>query len=89
MLSSMQAKVKSHQAPRGVMTSLRSPAGASAADERAALSRRIARLEAEGRLAAQQGDLAAAARCVLELLNCERRAGHSGPQVLQLIKPRS
>ena len=85
----MQAKVKSLQAPRGVMTSLRSPAGASAADERAALSHRIARLEAEGRLAAEQGDLAAAARSVLELLDCERRAGHSGPQVLQLIKPRS
>ncbi len=85
----MQAKVKSLQAPRGVMTSLRSPAGASAAEERAALSQRMARLEVEGRTAAEQGDVASAARCLLELLDCERRAGHSGPQVLQLIKPRS
>jgi hypothetical protein len=32
--------------------------------------------------------LATAARSILEALDCERRAGGLGPQVLQLIKPR-
>lgn len=46
------------------------------------------KLEAEARLAAEQGDVAASARLILESLACERRAGGIGPQVLQLIKPR-
>ena len=46
------------------------------------------KLEAEARLAAEQGDVAGSARLILESLACERRAGGIGPQVLQLIKPR-
>ena len=38
---------------------------------------------------AEQGDVAASARLILEALDCERRAGGVGPQVLQLIKPRA
>ncbi|MFM7313611.1 MAG: hypothetical protein ACKO0M_10675, partial [Cyanobium sp.] len=38
--------------------------------------------------AADQGDVSGAARLILEALDCERRAGGVGPQVLQLIKPR-
>ncbi len=38
--------------------------------------------------AAKRGDLTAAARLILRSLDCERRAGGVGPQVLQLIKPR-
>jgi hypothetical protein len=41
------------------------------------------------RAAAERGELATAARNILESLDCERRAGGLGPQVLQLIKPRS
>jgi len=39
--------------------------------------------------AARQGDLETSARQILQALDCERRAGSVGPQVLQLIKPRS
>ena len=38
--------------------------------------------------AADQGDVPGSARLILEALDCERRAGGVGPQVLQLIKPR-
>ena len=41
------------------------------------------------RLAAASGDLESAARSILALLECERRYGAQGPQVLQVIKPRS
>ena len=37
---------------------------------------------------ADEGDVAEAARQILRALDCERRAGGVGPQVLQLIKPR-
>ena len=38
---------------------------------------------------AEAGDLKAAATLILKALDQERRAGGIGPQVLQLIKPRS
>jgi hypothetical protein len=40
-------------------------------------------------LAAESGEIETAARLILKSLDCERRAGSVGPQVLQLIKPRS
>ncbi|MDM7954281.1 MAG: hypothetical protein QUV07_13850 [Cyanobium sp. CZS 25K] len=40
-------------------------------------------------MAAIEGDLDASARAILEALDCERRAGGLGLQVLQLIKPRA
>jgi hypothetical protein len=40
-------------------------------------------------LAAAAGDVECAARLILRSLDCERRAGSVGPQVLQLIKPRN
>jgi hypothetical protein len=49
---------------------------------------RAASLDGEARRAAESGDVAASARLILESLDCERRAGGIGPQVLQLIKPR-
>lgn len=55
---------------------------------RAQWQERAATLEVEARRAAEIGDLAASARLILESLDCERRAGGIGPQVLQLIKPR-
>ena len=45
--------------------------------------------EAAAEAAAVQGDIEAAARLILRALDCERRAGSLGPQVLQLIKPRA
>jgi hypothetical protein len=38
--------------------------------------------------AADAGDVADSAQLILKALDCERRAGGVGPQVLQLIKPR-
>lgn len=38
--------------------------------------------------AAEAGHVADAAQLILKALDCERRAGGVGPQVLQLIKPR-
>jgi hypothetical protein len=40
-------------------------------------------------LAAASGEIVTAARLILQSLDCERRAGSVGPQVLQLIKPRN
>jgi hypothetical protein len=44
--------------------------------------------EARAQQAAEQGDLVQAARCILASLDVERRMASTGPQVLQLIKPR-
>jgi hypothetical protein len=35
------------------------------------------------------GEVESAAQLILRSLDCERRAGSVGPQVLQLIKPRA
>lgn len=50
---------------------------------------RARRLESEAQLAAAEGDIEGSARKILAALDCERRAGSVGPQVLQLIKPRA
>jgi hypothetical protein len=72
---------------------LTSPARASAvaptsADAREHLLVSIRADEARARQAAEQGDLALAARFILAALDGERRMAATGPQVLQLIKPR-
>ena len=58
-------------------------------DQREQLQADVRRFEAAARSAAEQGDMESAARSILALLNCERRHGAQGPQVLQVIKPRS
>lgn len=45
--------------------------------------------EAEARQAAARGEIEESARRILLALDCERRAGSIGPQVLQVIKPRA
>jgi hypothetical protein len=50
---------------------------------------RASELDQLARQAAERGDLLEAGRLILETLDCERRAGSQGPQVLQLIKPRT
>ncbi|MEA5442244.1 hypothetical protein [Cyanobium gracile] len=47
-----------------------------------------ATLNEQARVAATGGDLETSARAILVALDCERRAGGLGLQVLQLIKPR-
>lgn len=47
------------------------------------------RFEEQAQLAAQNGELTDSARAILSALDCERRMAASGPQVLQLIKPRN
>ena len=42
----------------------------------------------QARLAADDGDVSGAARLILMALDCERRAGGLGLQVMQVIKPR-
>lgn len=49
----------------------------------------LRRHEAAAREAAELGDVEASARSILAMLDCERRLGAQGPQVLQVIKPRS
>jgi hypothetical protein len=59
------------------------------AGQRNQLLRDSARHETAAESAAERGDLPEAARHILLALDCERRAGSMGPQVMQLIKPRS
>lgn len=63
--------------------------GGVANDQRSRLLAQVSTLEREAMEAAEAGALAEAARAILAALDCERRAGSLGPQVLQLIKPRS
>jgi hypothetical protein len=56
--------------------------------ERSHLLLRAEELNRQARESAEDGDVITAARLILQALDCERRAGGLGPQVLQLIKPR-
>jgi hypothetical protein len=60
----------------------------SSADNRSKLEADAQRHDQAARAAAERGDLDIAGRCILMLLDCERRRDSQGPQVLQLIKPR-
>lgn len=62
-------------------------ASAESSDRRNLLDQASSLFE-QARQSADAGDTAAAAQAILQALNCERRAGGLGPQVLQLIKPR-
>ncbi len=57
--------------------------------QRSRLADELRRHESAAREAASQGHLEASARSILALLDCERRQGSQGPQVLQVIKPRN
>ena len=59
------------------------------ADRRDELLKEAAGHEAVAQAAAAAGELDVAGRAILQALDCERRAGSVGPQVLQLIKPRA
>jgi hypothetical protein len=53
------------------------------------LLKAAAAFEVSAEQAASNGQIAESAREILRALDCERRAGSVGPQVLQLIKPRA
>jgi len=67
---------------------LRQERAATDGDQRKQLLGRATDLHSLARDAAERGEVADAARSILAALDCERRAGGLGPQVLQLIKPR-
>jgi hypothetical protein len=78
------------QPPHPSPTGLNGASGSSSPPaDRQRLLDRAAAIDQLGREAAERGELATAARRILEMLDCERRAGGLGPQVLQLIKPRT
>ncbi|MEX1317931.1 MAG: hypothetical protein AB1Z22_12515 [Synechococcaceae cyanobacterium] len=58
-------------------------------DQKPELRARIIELENQARAAADDGAIEQSARAILAALDCERRLAATGPQVLQLIKPRS
>jgi len=62
---------------------------ATVAVRREDLLKAAAAFEAAAQEAACNGLVAESAREILRALDCERRAGSVGPQVLQLIKPRA
>jgi hypothetical protein len=68
--------------------STRTPTTTIAPSERTHLLLRARDFDQQAQESAESGDLSTAARCILQSLDCERRAGGLGPQVLQLIKPR-
>lgn len=77
--------------PTASPTSQRSPrphGGAIETSDRSDLLHRAEDFGRQARQCAETGDLDTAARLILQSLDCERRAGGLGPQVLQLIKPR-
>lgn len=56
--------------------------------DRQILMAQASELQERARLQAEAGDITASAQMILQALDCERRSGGLGPQVLQLIKPR-
>ena len=58
-------------------------------DQKMELKARIRELDNQARAAAAAGEIEQSARAILAALDCERRLAATGPQVLQLIKPRS
>lgn len=60
-----------------------------AGQQRHDLTHQAAAHEAEAKQAAARGEIEESARHILLALDCERRAGSIGPQVLQVIKTRA
>lgn len=64
-------------------------AKAAAGEQRLRLQAERDGQERRAREAAAAGDVETCARAILAALDCERRLLGSGPQVMQVIKPRS
>lgn len=63
--------------------------GLGGSEQRQRLLVQAEELSGRARACAEEGDIEASAQLILKSLDCERRAGGLGPQVLQLIKPRA
>jgi hypothetical protein len=85
---SSTATLPRRAAPRPVGSLTPTSNGHGGSDQRQLLLAQAERLNQQARQSAEQGEIEASARLILEALDCERRAGGLGPQVLQLIKPR-
>jgi hypothetical protein len=66
-----------------------SAAGQADRGQKLELRARILELDSRARAAAGAGEIEQSARLILAALDCERRLAATGPQVLQLIKPRA
>jgi hypothetical protein len=64
-------------------------AKAAAGEQRLRLQSERDSQERRAREAAEAGDVETCARAILAALDCERRLQGSGPQVMQVIKPRN
>lgn len=62
--------------------------GQGGSEQRQRLLVQAEELSSRARACAEEGDVEASGQLILKSLDCERRAGGLGPQVLQLIKPR-
>ena len=60
-----------------------------AAEQRETFLRAASKFFEQARQVAEDGEISKAGSLILKALDQERRAGSAGPQVLQLIKPRS
>ncbi len=82
------AALSTPTAPTSTPRTFHAPPAPMETSERHHLLRRAEECDHQAKLSADAGDLTTAARLILQSLDCERRAGGLGPQVLQLIKPR-
>ena len=75
--------------PKTLTPQRRLDRGSSSLDGGDSLKRNLAERECHAREAAERGEIAESAKSILACLDLERRLASRGPQVLQLIKPRS
>ena len=80
---------KSYRPDRPASATLQHPGHGIDPTARRSFLSKASELDQLARQAAERGDLQQAGRLILETLHCERKAGSLGPQVLQLIKPRT
>ncbi|MFQ6539471.1 MULTISPECIES: hypothetical protein [Aphanothece] len=83
------SKAVASRAVTSPRTLSRSKPGTANAMPRMSLQDQIGVHESAARRAAEQGAIAECAQQILAALDCERRLANTGPQVLQLIKPRN
>jgi hypothetical protein len=60
-----------------------------ASEDHDQLEPRIEQLDLLARDAAARGEIQTSAQLILKAMDCERRLASRGPQILQLIKPRT
>lgn len=85
-LGELQRRASSHPSAATPTMAAQKPL---TAQQRHDLIHQAAAHEAVAQAAAARGEIEESARRILQALDCERRAGSLGPQVLQVIKPRA